>query len=71
MRYKIFVSSNQTELREERVAVKEIILDNQTLRDFFEVFLFEDSPAKGESPFTSYLKEVDNSDIYPKSRDRN
>jgi len=62
--YKIFVSSNQTELKEERTAVKETILDNPTLRNFFEVFLFEDTPAKGESPATSYLKEVDNSDIY-------
>ena len=62
--YKIFVSSNQTELKEERTAVKEIILDNPTLRNFFEVFLYEDTPAKGESPITSYLKEVDNSDIY-------
>jgi len=64
MMYKIFISSNQTELKEERAAVKEIILDNPTLRNFFEVFLFEDTPAKGESPVTSYLKEVDNSNIY-------
>ena len=62
--YKIFISSNQTELKDERAVVKEIILDNPTLRNFFEVFLFEDIPAKGESPVTSYLKEVDNSDIY-------
>ena len=62
--YKIFISSNQTELKDERAVVKEIILDNPTLRNFFEVFLFEDTPAKGESPATSYLKEVDNSDIY-------
>lgn len=62
--YKIFVSSHQTELKEEREAVKEIILANPTLRNFFEVFLFEDTPAKRESPVTSYLKEVDNSDIY-------
>src|SRR3989337_2195428 len=62
--YKIFVSSNQTEHKEERTAIKEIILDNPTLRNFFEVFLFEDTPAEGESPITSYLKEVDNSDIY-------
>jgi len=64
MMYKIFVSSNQTELKEERSAVKEIVLGNPTLRNFFEVFLFEDTPAKGKSPVTSYLKEVDNSDIY-------
>src|SRR3989337_1846453 len=64
MRYKIFISSNQTELKDERAVVKEIVLVNPTLRNFFEVFLFEDTPAKVKSPVTSYLKEVDNSDIY-------
>jgi len=63
-KYKIFISAHQKELKEERAAVKEIILSNLTLRDFFDVFLFEDSPAKGKSPVTTYLKQVDNSDIY-------
>lgn len=62
--YRIFISANQKELREERIAVKEVILDNSTLREFFEVFLFEDLPAKGKSPISTYLKQVDNSDIY-------
>jgi ATP-dependent DNA helicase RecG len=62
-KYRIFVSANQKELKEERVAVKEIILNN-TLRDFFDVFLFEDLPAKGKHPVQTYLKQVDNSDIY-------
>lgn len=64
MKYKIFVSANQKELKEERIAVKEIILDNLTLRDFFDVFLFEVLPAKGSSAESTYLKEVDKSDIY-------
>lgn len=63
-RYRIFVSANQKELKEERIAVKETILDNSTLRDYFNVFLFEDLPAKGKSPVKTYLKQVDNSDIY-------
>lgn len=63
-KYKIFVSGNQKELKKERTAVKEIVLGNQTLRDLFDIFLFEDLPAKGESPVLTYLKEVDNSDIY-------
>jgi len=64
MKYKIFISANQKELRKERLAVKEVINDNQTLRNFFDVFLFEDLPAKGKSPVRTYLKHVDNSDIY-------
>ncbi len=63
-KYRIFVSGNQKELKEERIAVKEIILNNSTLRDFFDVFLFEDLPAKGSSAELTYLKEVDKSDIY-------
>lgn len=63
-RYKIFVSGNQKELKRERIAVKEVINNNSTLRSFFDIFLFEDLPAKGRSPASTYLKQVDNSDIY-------
>ncbi|HDP70174.1 MAG TPA: DUF4062 domain-containing protein [Actinobacteria bacterium] len=64
MKYKIFISGNQREFKEERFAVKEIIINNSTLRDCFDVFLFEDLPAKGKSPISTYLKEVENNDIY-------
>jgi predicted HTH transcriptional regulator len=64
MKYKIFISANQKELRKERFAIKKIINDNQTLRNYFDVFLFEDLPAKGKSPVRTYLKHVDDSDIY-------
>ena len=64
MKYKIFVSANQKELREERLAVKDVINNNATLRQCFDVFLFEDLPAKGKSPATTYLKHVSDSDIY-------
>ncbi len=63
-RYKVFVSANQKELRKERLTVKETIFSNPALRDFFDVFLFEDLPAKGKFPILTYLKEVRNSDIY-------
>jgi predicted HTH transcriptional regulator len=63
-RYKIFISANQKELRDERYGVKEIIINNSTLREFFDVFLFEDLPAKGKPPSPTYLKQVDDSDIY-------
>ena len=64
MKYKIFVSANQKELREERFAIKEVISDNSVLRGYFDVFLFEDLPAKGKSAVSTYLKNVSNSDLY-------
>lgn len=64
MKYKLFVSANQKELRDERFAVKGVINDSATLRSFFDVFLFEDLPAKGKSPMATYLKNVANSDVY-------
>lgn len=63
-KFEIFISGNQKELREERLAAKEIIIDNAVLKKFFDVFVFEELPAKGKSPTKTYLKEVDNSDIY-------
>ena len=63
-KFKVFISGNQKELRKERLAVKEAILGNAVLRKFFDVFMFEELPAKGRSPVMTYLKEVDGSDIY-------
>ena len=63
-KYKIFVSANQKELRDERLAIKNVVSSSETIRGFFDVFLFEDLPAKGKSPVTTYLKYVDESDIY-------
>ncbi|MFH1368862.1 MAG: ATP-binding protein [Elusimicrobiota bacterium] len=61
---KIFISANQKELRDERFAVKEVVLNNSSLRNCFDVFLFEDLPAKSNPPSSTYLKEVAGSDIY-------
>ncbi len=58
-RYRIFVSAHQKKLKEVRLAVMAVIMNNSTLRDFFDVFLFEDLPAKGKSPVSTYLKQVD------------
>ncbi|RLF34173.1 MAG: hypothetical protein DRN08_04880 [Thermoplasmata archaeon] len=64
MKYKLFISANQKELRKERLAIKDVINGNATLRGFFDVFLFEDLPAKGRSALATYLKNVTNSDVY-------
>lgn len=64
MKYKIFVSGVQRELKEERFAVKEMVAENILLQENFNVFLFEDSPAKSRSAKTSYIDEVRKCDIY-------
>lgn len=64
MKYKIFVSGVQKELKEERFSVKQFISDNILLKDYFEVFLFEDLSAKSEPAESISLKKVSESDIY-------
>jgi predicted HTH transcriptional regulator len=64
MKYKIFVSGVQKELKDERFAVKSLIAENVLLKEYFSAFLFEDYPAKGKSAKTAYLDEVRKSDIY-------
>lgn len=63
-KYKIFVSANQKELHNERIAVREVVDSNETLRNYFDVFLFEELPAKGQIPVKEYLRQVSNSNIY-------
>ena len=63
-KYRIFVSGVQKELKAERRAVKDFILNDPLLSEYFDIFLFEDSPAKGKSAEAVYLGEVRKSDIY-------
>ena len=63
-KYKVFISGVQKELKAERRAVKAAILGDVLLSEYFDVFLFEDAPARGKSPESSYLNEVRGSDIY-------
>lgn len=63
-KYKVFVSAVQKELKNERRAVKDFILENPLLKEYFAVFLFEDLPAKSRSAEKAYLDEVHKSDVY-------
>jgi len=63
-RYKIFISGVQKELKAERRAVKDFIIKDILLSEYFDVFLFEDSPAKGKSAEKAYIDEVRKSDVY-------
>ncbi|MCG2726004.1 MAG: DUF4062 domain-containing protein [Elusimicrobia bacterium] len=64
MKFKVFVSGVQKELKVERQAIKNFILGDVLLSEYFEVFLFEDAPAKSKSAEKAYLDEVNDSDIY-------
>ncbi len=62
---RIFISSVQKELAEERQAVKNFILNDDLLCRFIgDVFLFEDIPAEDRNPNDIYLTEVEERDIY-------
>lgn len=63
-KYKVFVSGVQKELKAERRAVKGAVLGDVLLAEYFDVFLFEDAPARGKSPESAYLYEVKESYIY-------
>lgn len=63
-KFKIFISGVQKELKTECRAVKAFIYGDALLSEYFEVFLFEDAPAKSKSVESVYLEEVKKSDIY-------
>jgi len=48
-KYKIFISGVQKELKEECRAIKKLILEDALHSEYFDVFLFEDVPAKSKS----------------------
>src|SRR4029077_7745403 len=61
---RIFVSSVQEELADERRAVKAFVQGDPLLRLFFSVFLFEDLPAADARADAVYLDEVDRCAVY-------
>ena len=62
---RVFVSSVQKEMQEERRAVKDFLLHDPLLRRFCDdIFLFEDIPASDRRSDEVYLEEVDRCDIY-------
>jgi predicted HTH transcriptional regulator len=63
-KYKIFTSGVQKELKTERRAVKDFILGDVLLSEYFDAFLFEDAPAKSKCAEKAYLDEVSGCDIY-------
>lgn len=61
---RLFVSSVQKELAAERRALKDYVHGDALLRQFFDVFLFEDLPASDRRADEVYLAEVDRCSLY-------
>ena len=61
---KIFVSSVQREFAEERAMLSAYIRNDVLLGKFFDVFIFEESPAQAASAQEVYLEQVRRCDIY-------
>jgi len=61
---KIFVSSVQKELANERCAMKSFVEGDPLLSRFFTVFLFEDLPARDRRADAVYLAEVEQCAVY-------
>lgn len=63
-KHKIFISSVQKEFKEDRVALRDFVTRDPLCLRYFEVFLFEDIPARDRHPDSVYLEEVRNCDVY-------
>ena len=64
MRFKVFISSVQSEFAAERQILAEYIRKDALLGKFFDVFLFEEEPACDVEARGLYLPEVERSDVY-------
>ena len=64
MKQRIFISSVEKEFAEERQALKAYLHGDALLSRFFDVFLFEDTPASDRRADAVYLEEVGRRDIY-------
>ncbi|HEV7926871.1 MAG TPA: DUF4062 domain-containing protein [Verrucomicrobiae bacterium] len=61
---RIFISSVQKDLAEERRTIREFIRGDPLLRRFFDIFLFEDLPASDRRADEVYLNEVGRYSIF-------
>lgn len=62
--HKIFISSVQKEFKAERRAIKDYVNGDPLCRRYFDVFLFEEIPARDRNPDAVYLEEVKKCDVY-------
>ena len=60
----IFVSSPQTEFARERKELCYFVLTDPYLKQYFDVFLFENLPANQQNPQNNYRDKVEECEIY-------
>jgi len=63
-KYNVFISSVQKEFENERKEIKDFILNDFLLKEYFNVFLFEDLPAKNKPVEQAYLPQAASCDAY-------
>jgi len=63
-RKKVFISSVQSEFAKERRMLSEYLRKDTLLSKYFDVFVFEDLPAKDHTPTKVYLNKVKQTDIF-------
>ncbi len=63
-KHKIFISSVQKEFKDERIALRDFIIRDPLCCRYFDVFLFEDIPARDRNPDSVYIEEVKKCDVY-------
>lgn len=61
---RLFISSVQKEFAAERAALRDYLLGDPLMRQFFEPFLFEEVPAADRRADEVYLDEVQRCDLY-------
>ena len=61
---KVFVSSTQVELANERTAITELVHADPFLSKHVEAILFENMPANTKPAEAAYLEDLDACDIY-------
>ena len=66
MKYRVFMSSVQSEFARERKSLAKYIREDALLGDFFDVFLFEEQPAKNRTAKSVFLEEVAACDLGPR-----
>ena len=64
MKYRIFISSVQREFARERRAISDYIRRDALFGKFFDVFIFEETPAANVPAQKVYLEEAANCDVY-------
>ena len=64
MKFKIFISSVQSEFAKARLAIAEMVRKDRLLSCFFETFVFEEGTARDRTARKVYLDAVSDCDVY-------